>query len=319
MADVAVADGRWVASELYDVLRSVDRQTWREDLAAALHQRLTAIQERFGHLLDGSHLAREALGERLTALMAGIREHAPDVDAGREAWLAFRARMIPTYESLASWLRAERVPVPSLRPQNLKRSIFHVSMALTVLLLLEEVLSLQWVIIAPGLFAGTFWFLELLRRRSERANDFLMWLFRHIAHPHERVRVNSSTWYATALFVIAFIQEPLVLAVAVAVFGVGDPAAAFVGRRWGKVQLVHGRTLEGSLTFFAVATAAAMGALLVWHPGASLAQMLGIAVFSSAVGALTELLSNRLDDNFTTPIAAAAGAWAAAVAFGALL
>ncbi len=316
--DAVALDGGQVARELYDVLRGLDRAGWRDDVSSAFRDRLAQIQQRLTHLVNASAATKSALRERLNDVGRTIRESAPEEhSAPREAWLAFRARVIPAYESLAAVLRAEAVEVPSLRPRNLSRSAFHVFSGLTVLLLVEEVLSLRGIIIAPAIFAGTFWFLEGLRRVSPRANDALMWIFKRVAHPHERHRVNSSTWYATALLTISFIQEPLVCAVAVVVLGVADPAAALFGRRFGKTRLVHGRSLEGTLAFFVTGSAAALATLFVWHPGPPVYALVGVAVVAAAVAAVVELFS-KLDDNFTVPLAAAAGAWGAALAFGAL-
>ncbi len=314
VTSAAVIDGRQLALELYELLRGIDRAGWR-DASTMARERLTRIEERAGELY---HHCAGGLRDRFGELATSLREHAPDPEAGREAWLAFRARVVPSYEALAAALAREAAPVPSLRPKNSTRSLFHVATALSVIVLIEEVLTKTGLIVAPAVFAGTFWFLEILRRVHPPANDALMWLFSKVAHPHEKHRVNSSTWYGTALLLIAFIQEPLVCTVAVAVLGIGDPAAGLVGRRFGRTPLINGRTLEGSLTFVACGTLAALAALLVWHGGAPIGLLLLVAFGSALFGAVAELSSNRLDDNFTVPVAAAAGAWVLAASFGVL-
>ncbi|MCA9596280.1 MAG: hypothetical protein KC776_23355 [Myxococcales bacterium] len=316
--DAVALGGGEVALELYDVLRGLDRAGWRDDVSTAFRDRLGQIQQRVTHIVNASAATKSALRERLNEVGRTIRESAPaEHSAPREAWLAFRARVIPAYEALAQGLRAQAVDVPSLRPKNWTRSAFHVLSGLTVLLLVEEVLSLRGIIIAPAIFAGTFWFLEVLRRVSPRANDGLMWIFRPIAHPHERHRVNSSTWYATALLTISFIQEQMVCAVAVAVLALADPMAALIGRRFGKLRIAQGRSLEGTLAFFVTGVLAAVVTLLVWHSATPMLAVIGVAVAASAVAAVVELFS-KLDDNFTVPVAAAAGAWVAALALGAI-
>lgn len=74
--------------------------------------------------------------------------------------------------------------------------------------------------------------------------------------------------------------------------------------------MIHGRSLEGSLTFVAVGTLAGLAALAVWHPELALGTALLISVGAAVPAAVTELLSRRVDDNLTIPIAAACGAWA---------
>ena len=93
------------------------------------------------------------------------------------------------------------------------------------------------------------------------------------------------------------------------VLGLADPAAAWAGRRWGRVRLLWGRTLEGSLTFFVVGSAAAFAALLLWHPLETPGATLLVALSGAGLGCLAELFSRRIDDNLSVPLAAAGGAW----------
>lgn len=320
LADLIVAtslsmDGRSLALELYELLRSLDKRGWMTASADA-RARLEEIQQRASAM--GAESAERVISQRWLDIVQGIHESMPADDAGKEAWKAFRARMIPAYEALAAALRVEEAPVPSLRPKNLRRSAFHVTSAVCVLLLIEEVLPLRALIIVPAAFAGFFWFLEILRRFSDRANDAMMWVFKHVAHPHERHRVNSSTWYGTALLIISLIQVPMVCAVGVAVLGLADPAAGLVGRRYGRVRLVNGRTLEGTLAFFGTGVLATLAVLSIWHVDVSFSARLAIGAAAAAVGALAELFTKQLDDNFTVPVASAFAAWGAAVLLGAL-
>ena len=143
--------------------------------------------------------------------------------------------------------------------------------------------------------------------RSERVNALLMKLFGRVAHPHEHHRVNSSTWYVTALLLLAIFSPPLSSSIGVVVLAVADPAAAFIGRRYGTIRLCANRSLEGTLGFFATGLVSAFAVLLALgpHPFAS---MLAVAAVAAAAGALAELLSTRLDDNFTIPVVVATAA-----------
>jgi dolichol kinase len=138
-----------------------------------------------------------------------------------------------------------------------------------------------------------------------------LWIFRSIAHPHERYRVNSSTWYGTALTILGFTFEPMLCSVAIAVLGIADPAAALIGRRFGRIKLVNSRTLEGSVTFFVVGTLAALAVLLVWHIDIGGNALVAVALGAALPAAVTELLSRRVDDNLSVPLVAAAGGWLA--------
>lgn len=283
--------------ELHQVLSEIDPVRWRDDAAAALRARLVALQQRLRQR------------ERLAALAGELEHQLPGPETSTDArtrWLTFKKSLQPAYESIATSLRAEKIHVPSLRPTNWARSVFHVVGA-AVSVLLIEILSPWQLTFAALLYAGTFWFLEFGRRRSEAMNAVLLKFFRHIVHSHESKRVNSSTWYATALVLLTLTRSPVLCLVAVGVLGVGDPLAAFIGRRFGRVRLIHGRSLEGSLAFFVSGTAVAFTLLRVFHSELGLLSALVLAAVAAACGALAELFSLRIDDNLSVPLAAAAG------------
>jgi dolichol kinase len=191
------------------------------------------------------------------------------------------------------------------RPANAARSLFHVSAALVSLLftlVLFTPTELPWV---AASIAGSFWTLEGLRRPFPRFNAMLMRFFRPIAHPLEAHRVNSATWLMTALTVVAASGDPVVCVVAVCVVGFGDPAASWAGRRWGRIRVRSGRTLEGAIAFVATGTITTTGTLMLVDVPPSFRLASVLAVVASLAGAATELLSRRLDDNLTVPLVAA--------------
>ncbi len=313
-----------VLYDIHSLLRDIDPARWRDDVESAMRSRLARIQDAM------SQLAASTMDERLAAArsrfddMARVlresapRRRMPDSASLRAEWLAFRARVAPAYEALAIALRAQEIDVPSLRPTNYSRTLFHVTSATLSIVLLEMVLplhSLPWV---TGGFALGCWTLEVTRRRSAWWNDKLMEfpLFKRIAHPRERHQVNSSTWYATALFILALSQAPTIAVVALAVLGLADPAAALVGRRWGRTRIAQNRSLQGSLAFFLTGTIASWAALLAFHPVAGLGGSLAIAAGAALAGATAELLSQNLDDNFTVPLSAAVGTWLMGLSLG---
>jgi dolichol kinase len=96
--------------------------------------------------------------------------------------------------------------------------------------------------------------------------------------------------------------------VALAIMAFADPAAAMIGRRWGRTTLLHGRTLEGSLTFVVVGTAAALLGMHILHPEVcSWPMTLAVGACAAVCGSIAELFSRGLDDNLTVPVSAAAG------------
>lgn len=324
MTRLSANSGREIAIELHRLLKEIDPARWKAELHARAQERVAHIAE----LIRASRAANAVEGKlaslqsRLQELARSLEAHVPDLDLSRAearaAWANFRARMAPHYENLARGLREHAVHVPSLRPTNYARSLFHVSAGLFALVMAEWVLSPVGMIIASACFAAWAWSMELGRRFSPALNDRLMGLFGRISHPHEAWRVNSATWYATALTILALIGNPLIIAVAVTVLGFADPAAGFIGRKWGRIKLVNGRSLEGTTTFFVVGTLTAFAVVAGLH-GLPVGLALLVSAAAALPAALAELFSRVLDDNFTVPLAAAGGAWLAIAALGPML
>lgn len=290
--------------ELHDALSMLDRRA-RARRLDELPQRIDTVRTGLASLpADGE----SGLAARLGALIDALSE-TPD-ESRRAAWLAYRLRVQPHYEAIVHDLRAEQVDLPSLRPTNYARNAYHVSSSVTGIVALELAPDPRIPMGIALAFAASAWTLEIARRRSAAVNAACMRLFGKTAHPHEAHRINSATWYATALTVLALANQVPAAVIALIVLGLGDPAAAIVGKRFGRVKLMHGRTLEGTLAFALVSAAAAFGFVALLHPALGLGRIALASLGAAVAGALAELTSKRLDDNLTIPLAAFAAACA---------
>lgn len=196
---------------------------------------------------------------------------------------------------------------PVGRPTNYTRSLFHVASGVFTLGLLRLLPGRAWLIAVASVFFAAAWTMEAARRRSPAVNERLMRFFGPVAHPHERHRVNSSTWYVTALLLLSLVAPLHAAEIGIVVLAVADPAAGLIGRRFGRTRLRAGRSLEGTLGFVAVGALAGLALLAVFH-GIPWPSRIVLALAGAVAGALAELSSTRLDDNFTIPLAAAAAA-----------
>lgn len=313
---------RPIAVELHALLRDLDPARWRDDMEAAFRERVEKIRAGLTELrsISSPDEGLALIAERISELEGLLAAHAATlsarVAATREEWMGFRARLLQSYDQLARSLCAEDVHVPALRPTNYRRNALHACSGLVTLAVIAAVPSPSWLRAGAAIFFVYAWCMELLKRRSSSINDRLMAFYGPVAHPHEWYRVNSATWYCTALMALALIGSPVVGAVGVLVLAFGDPAAALVGRRWGRTKLAHGRSLEGSLTFVGVSWAVAFCGLAVVFPeiGAPAAALLAAA--GAISGAVAELFSRRIDDNLSIPVVAGVVTWAVAVLAG---
>lgn len=310
MTSQVVLESRDLALELHRAFAELDRG-WpfgrRRGASSRIARRLTELRDRLGAWLDATPPEPRAINAEWQKVQRELA--ALDVEGtDRPSLVALRTRVQPTYEAIVERLAEERVTIPSLRPTNYARNALHFTSALSGVVALETVPSWGWATgIALGV-AGLGWVLEISRQRSEAVNRFCMGLFGRTAHPHEAHRVNSATWYASALVVLSLTQSLVPCLVALWVLGVGDPAAAIVGRRFGRRELVHGRTVEGTLAFVVVGALAALAYLRVMHPDTGLALAVAASVTGATAGAAAELFSRRIDDNLSIPLAACLGA-----------
>jgi dolichol kinase len=198
-----------------------------------------------------------------------------------------------------------------MRPANYARNALHVTSATSALLILELAPSWGIAIGIAAAIAALGVGLEITRRWNPAINAACMAVFGRTAHAHEAHRVNSATWYAVAVLLMALCEQTVPAAIALVTLGVGDPLAAIIGRRFGRTPLVSGRTLEGSLAFVVSASLASMAFVSIAHPEIAAPRALIAVIIGAVAGALAELFSQRIDDNFSIPLAAFAAAYVA--------
>jgi len=306
------AEGQAIADELRALLAeaklSASSEAWREEMTQAARQQVDALANRVRRAAAEAEAVMEprvaTLRERIAQLAGVLERAAPPVttapaeqaEGWGARWEAFRREVQPAVDALAESLKE----LPA-RPSNARRMVLHVCMGLTTTALVYP-LPRAWLIAAPGLVALFAWTSEISRARSPRVNAALMRFFGPVAHAHEWRRINSSTWFTTALLLLALFFPKVSCAMATLTLGLGDPAAALVGRRWGRTRLGSNRSLEGTLTFVVVASLACFALLRTLHPQYSLGTAALVALAAGVSGALAEVLSTRVDDNFSIPM-----------------
>lgn len=190
------------------------------------------------------------------------------------------------------------------RPQNYKRSAFHALWGLFAVWLASTYLSAHGLIFVSGSFTLIAWSLELLKRKSDFGVRLFERLFASITHQHEINRINSATWYCSAVFISTLIFAPVAIITSVLCLAIGDPMAGIIGRKIGTIKLIGRRTLEGTLAFVLSASLSSWLYLMFQHP--EFTRPIVIALVGGSSAALAELFSGHwLDDNVSVPLSAA--------------
>jgi dolichol kinase len=306
--DVALQQGsRALAEEIAALIESLDFDALVPEVVHAqvqsLRRRLKTMTRRASKDEDLSALIDE--------LKATLAEYTPDANT----WEALKSDLTEAYESLTSILTADDPDKPA-RPINYTRSIFHAGCGVVSLLLALVFLPMHQLVWVAGAVAAWGWTAEILRRVSPRANAILMRGFKHVAHPSEWNRVNSATWYSTALLALTLTGSIPLMVVPVAVLAFGDPAAGILGRKYGRTPLIHGRSLEGTAAFVVVASLAAAATLVVARPEFGFLPIALISASAGMAGAMAELFSRSIDDNLSVPAAALAMTFATMAMLG---
>ncbi len=146
---------------------------------------------------------------------------------------------------------------------------------------------------------------ELARRLSPRVNRLFVGAFGRMMRPaEEQGRITGATYLVCASFVVLLLYPPSVAALALLFHAWGDPAAAMVGSRFGRLRLPavgagspQRKTLEGSLAFLGVALVVSA---VLWVTGAF--DVFWPAAVGALVAAVVELLRLPVDDNVSVPL-----------------
>lgn len=135
--------------------------------------------------------------------------------------------------------------------------------------------------------------IDISRWTDTPVSRFLRRSLRLVLRPHERRRFSGGTYIvaAGALCALLFTQ-PVAVASLICII-VGDTAAVFVGRSFGRTRIGQ-KSLEGSIAFFLASVLC-----ILWIPG----MPLGVKFAGALVAAVVEALPIPLDDNLTVPLA----------------
>ena len=136
--------------------------------------------------------------------------------------------------------------------------------------------------------------IDVARWTDTPASRWLRRTLHMVLRPHERRRFSGGSYILAAGTLCAVLYPRPVAVAALICIIVGDTAAVFVGRAFGRIRIGH-KTLEGSLAFFATSILC-----ILWIPGLPLSAK----VVGALVAALVEALPIPVDDNLTVPLAA---------------
>jgi phytol kinase len=179
------------------------------------------------------------------------------------------------------------------RPERVRffRKSIHAAMGLASLTF-PALAPATWQVLAlSAAFIGA---LILFRLPHLRRRGFINVLSNPAGHP------DGEFWFvagvASALLLAR--HDPFAYVAAILILGIADPAAAGVGRRWGRVRAPgHPRTLEGSLAF-ALTALVLLGLVACAFPAPPLLPFVAVALAAACV----EWVAPFGTDNMLVPL-----------------
>ena len=144
-------------------------------------------------------------------------------------------------------------------------------------------------------------------RRYRTLNRLYDFFFHNMlrSEPSPRAWIISGGPYVLAAAALSLLCFPrLIAGCAMTAMLLGDTAAALIGRIWGRHKIINGKSLEGTLAFVLISTAAIAAIMCA----AGLARYAWLAALAALVGSAAELFEKnlRIDDNFSIPLAVGA-------------
>jgi dolichol kinase len=172
---------------------------------------------------------------------------------------------------------------------ELQRKSVHLSMIIIPL----------WVYFMPpnwallGLIIATFATVvtDLLRLSDRRLRRFFLQLFRSVIRQHEEDHLLGSTYFMIAALLSVILFEKMIAISALTYLVLGDSAAAFAGKKWGR-PTYWGKSLQGSAACFLVCVT--IGALLLSDPW--------LVLVGALAATVAEALPVPMDDNMRVPV-----------------
>lgn len=182
--------------------------------------------------------------------------------------------------------------------RELYRKLIHVSTVAIPLLVWILPRGLALAVLVPAVAAALG--VEWGRHRTRWVRYHFLRRTRPLLRSHERHGLAGATYMVLAYLLALLLFPKPIAVVAMLYIGLGDAAAALVGKRWGRHRTRWGKSWEGALAALVVNLAAGFAVPGVPVPA---------SVLGAVAASLLEFLPLPLDDNLRVVMGGGAVAW----------
>jgi len=189
---------------------------------------------------------------------------------------------------------------------HILRKVWHMSTGLLGLVVFyrtgSNVELFAFLLLALSTMAFVF---EYLRLNYDFINQKTIHLMKPIMRESERNGISGLPFYALGVSLSLFFYQPKIAIISILFLIFADPIASFFGILYGKDKILPNKSLQGTIAAFTVCYLVTFVFGII-HTGSSM-NLLVFSIFGGAIGALSELCSQFVDDNLCIPVLSGLG------------
>lgn len=186
---------------------------------------------------------------------------------------------------------------------QLPRRFFHMMNGSIIAMLYLYYMEKGELVTFLGIVASIIFIGEQVRLKYPELSEFFSKINNILYRAEEQFEIASAMPYAASCLLIVFVFPKSIAIITVLFLALGDPLAAIVGIKYGKHKIGKNRSLEGSIAFFIISFLICFFVMKSLH--ASLAKVLIFSAIGGLIGAVSDFIETRLDDNITIPLISA--------------
>jgi dolichol kinase len=199
-------------------------------------------------------------------------------------------------------------PSATRKDLQLGRRLVHFANGSAIATAYALIFTHQQIVHTFGSIACLVYILDRVRIHYPELLERAPWINTLLFRAEEQFKESAMTPYVIAILLTLLTFPKTIALIAIYTLAIADPASALVGITWGRRRIVPGKSVEGSLAFFA-ATAVVTIVVLRLTTIVAAGPLAVAALAIGLAGAVFEMLPLRLDDNLTIPLFVGFAGW----------
>ena len=197
---------------------------------------------------------------------------------------------------------------------QISRRLFHMSTGVGIATAYIFTFSHNQVIHILGIIACLIYLFEQIRVSYPKLAKKFIFISKYLLRAEEQLKESAALPYTIAIFLTILTFPKTISIASIFTLALADPSSALIGIKFGRHQIVKGKSIQGSLAFFfatVIAISSAFFLLGIFTNKAIIATF-----FTAFVVTLIEMIPSKIDDNLIIPLTTAFILWASCFLIG---